>query len=238
MARVRSGDRGGPRQGQPHRLSNRGHGGGRAHRHAMPVRPRDAAFHADPFLGRDRARAAFIPELPRIRARAKRPARVIAAQHRAGGQEDKRHARADRAHGQPRRGFVTAAHQHHAIERMRADRLFGLHRDHIAIEHRGRLGETFVNRDRGDLQPQPAGLRDSLFHVLRAVAEMEVAGVHLGPSVQDADHRAAFPIFGAQTHLHHARPMPKAAQIVGGKPARAAQLIGGFLGLGHGILAS
>jgi hypothetical protein len=32
--------------------------------------------------------------------------------------------------------------------------------------------------------------------------------------------------------------MAKAAQIVGGEPARAAQLIGGFLGLGHGFLAS
>ena len=116
---------------------------------------------------------------------------------------------------------------------MRPDRLFGLHGDHVAVQHRRRLGKAFVDRDGGNFQPQTPGLRDALFHILGAVAEMQVAGVHLGPCVQDADDGAAFPVLGAKAHLHHPRPVAKAAQVIGAKPARAAQLIGGFLVLGH-----
>ena len=97
---------------------------------------------------------------------------IVAAQHRAGGQEDHRHAGGERAHDQPRRGLVAAAHQHHAVERVRADHLLGLHRQHVAVEHRGRLGEAFVHRQRRQLDREAARLQHAALDVLHALGEV------------------------------------------------------------------
>ena len=174
----------------------------------------------------DVAGAALVPEFPGIGAGTELLAGIIAAEHRPGREEDHRHAGAERAHDQRRRGLVAAAHQHGAVDRLAADLLLGLHRQQVAVEHGGRLHEGFRHADRRQLDRQSAGLQHAALDVVDAALEMGVAGVEVGPGVEDADHRPACPIVRRIAHLHHARAMAEAPEIVGGEPARAAQLFG------------
>ena len=82
-----------------------------------------------------------------IGAGAEHLALEMADQHRADRQHDGRPVGAHRRHHLRRRGLVAAADQHHRIHRQRADHLLGVHRHQIAQEHRGRIGEAFVDRD-------------------------------------------------------------------------------------------
>ena len=181
----------------------------------------------------DVAGAALVPVFPRVGAGAQLLAGIVAAEHRPGREEDHRHAGAERAHDQRRRGLVAAAHQHRAVDRLAADLLLRLHRQQVAVEHGGRLHEGFRHADRRQFDRQAAGLQHAALDVVDAALEMGVAGVEVRPGVEDADHRPADPILGRIAHLHHARAMAEAAQIVGGEPARAAQLFGLF---GHRFL--
>src|SRR6267378_4718246 len=62
---------------------------------------------------------------------------------------------------------------------------------------------------------------------------MHVAGLRVRPGVEDRDDRAALPLLRRVTHLHGARAMAKGAQIVGRKPARAAELVGALFLVDH-----
>ena len=73
-------------------------------------------------------------------------AAVVAAQHRARRQEDRRQVHAGGAHQQPGHGLVAAAHQHDAVDRVRAQQLLRLHRQQVAVEQRARLHERLADR--------------------------------------------------------------------------------------------
>ena len=195
----------------------------------MAVGARDAALDAEPLLLADVAGAALVPVLPGVRARAELLAGVVAAQHRPGGQVDHRQAGGERAHDQAGRGLVAAAHQHHAVDRVRADLLLGLDREEVAVEHRRRLHEALGERDRRHLDREAAGLEHAALHVLDPLLEVHVAGVEVGPGVEDADDRLAHVVGGAVAHLHDARAVAEAAEVVGCEPAGGAELLGGLL---------
>ena len=89
------------------------------------------------------------------------------------------------------RGLVAAAHQHAAVDRIRAQQLLGLHREQVAIEHRRRLLEHLGQRDRRHLEREAAGLQHAALHLLGALPEMRVAGVDVAPGVDDRDDRLA-----------------------------------------------
>ena len=110
-----------------------------------------------------------------------------------------------------------------------ADHLLGLHRQHVAVEHGGRLGEALVDRERGQLDGEAAGLEDAALHVLRPLAEVRVARVDLGPGVEHADDRLAHEVLLGEAELHHPRAVAEAAEVVGREPAGAAQLVYGAL---------
>ena len=96
-----------------------------------------------------------------------------------------------RAHDQAGRGLVAAAHQHRAVDRMRAEQLLGLHREQVAIEHGRRLHEVSDERHRRHFDREAAGLQTPRLTSSHALAEMRVAGVEVAPGVEDGDHRLA-----------------------------------------------
>jgi hypothetical protein len=114
-----------------------------------------------------------------------------------------------------------------AVERMRSQQLLGLHGKEVAIEHGGRLDEGLGDRVRRQLEREAAGLEHAALDVLDPLLEVGVAGVDVGPGVEDADHRAAGPVLGGIAHLHQARAVAEGAQVVGREPAGAAQAGGG-----------
>jgi hypothetical protein len=154
----------------------------------------------------------------------------IAAQHRTGGEEDRRQVHRQRPHDERGRGLVASAHQHAAVGGIASQELLGLHREEVAIEHRGRLLEGLRERDRGHLDGESPGLPDAAFHLLGALAEVRVAGVDVAPRVDDRDDGLAEVVGAVVAHLRGARAMAEAAQILHPVPAVAAQLLGFFPG--------
>ncbi len=185
-------------------FGNGRHGAGRAHRHAGAVAARDAAFHFGPLFLRDLAGAAFVPELPGVRAGSQDFALPVAAQHGAGGHVHTRQPGADGAHQQARGGLVAPAHQHRAIDRVAAQQLFGFHGQEVAIKHGGGLDERFRHRDRRQLHRKAARLEHAALHVFDALLEVAVTGVQVRPGVDDGDDGPADPVVRAVAHLHHA----------------------------------
>jgi hypothetical protein len=61
-----------------------------------------------------------------------------------------------------------------------------------------------------------------------------VADTNVAPGAEDGDDRLAFPVLRALVQLHHTGAATKRAHVVRGKPARAAQVLVGFLG--HSML--
>ena len=231
---VRRRNRGRARQRQPQRLGHRGHGGSRAHGHAVAGRARDALFDFAPRVLVDFSGAQLRPVLPGIAARTQRFAVPVAAQHRPRRHKNRGQIHAGRAHDERRRRLVATAHQHRAIDRVRTQQLLGFHRQQVAIEHGGRFLERFGQGDRRHLQRETAGLPYAALHFLGALAKMRVTGIDVAPGIDDRDHRLAGEILARVTHLQRARTMAERAQILGAEPAMAAQLVRLFTGTCHG----
>ena len=155
---------------------------------------------------------------PSRRAASARPARRSTAVHRRG------------AHEQRGRRLVAAAHQHRAVDRIRAQHLLGLHREQVAVEHRRRLLERLRQRHRRHLEREPARLPHAALHVLDALLEVRVARVDVAPRVDDRDDRLAAVIRGVEAHLRGARAVAEGPQVVHAVPAVAAEFLGSFAG--------
>ncbi len=111
---------------------------------------------------------------------------------------------------------------------MAAQKLFRLHRQQIAIEHRRGFHERFRQRHRRQLDREAAGLQHAALHILRASAQVRVAEIDVAPGVDDADDRLAAKIGGVETALPQPRAVAEGAQIVDAQPTMAAQVFGTF----------
>src|SRR5262249_42237730 len=60
--------------------------------------------------------------------------------------------------------------------------------------------------------------------VIDAALEVHVAGLRIRPGVEDGDDRPVLPLLRCVTHLHRTGAVAEGAEVVGRKPARAAQL--------------
>ena len=204
----------------------------------MAVAAGDAGFDIDPVLIGDLARPPLVPVFPGVGAGAQDLALPIAAQHRAGRHEDAGKSGTGRPHQQGRGRLVAAAHEHGAVDGVAAQQLLHIHRQHVAVEHGGRLDIGFRERQRRQLDGQTAGLQNAVLDVLHAMLEMGVAGVDVRPGIDDGHHRPADPILRPIAHLHEARAMAEGAQIVGREPAGASELRGGLASCRHGVVHS
>ena len=117
--------------------------------------------------------------------------RIVAVQHRAAGDGDRRQIAARRAHDQRRRRLVAAAQQDHAVDRVAADRLLDVHRREVAEQHRRRPQAGLTQRGDRELERDPARFPHAALDVLGDLAEVQVARRQLRPRVADADDRPA-----------------------------------------------
>jgi hypothetical protein len=108
---------------------------------------------------------------------------------------------ADRAHDQGGRGLVAAAHQNRTIDRMAAQKFFGLHRQQIAIEHCRRLHERLGQRHCRQFDRKTSGLQHATLYVFRAFAQMRVAEIDIAPGIDNPDDRLTGPIGRIKTAL-------------------------------------
>ena len=204
VARVNRRNRRGTRQRQANGLGNAGHGAGRAHGHAVAVAAGNAAFNFKPLGCVDLAGTPLVPKFPGVRARAQHFAFDVAAQHRPGGHEHKRHPGTQSAQHQSRRGLVATAHQHRAVNRVAAQQFLGVHGQHVPIQHGRGLDERFRQRQRRQFKRKAARLQHAALDVFHALLEVPVAGANVAPGIKNGDDWLAFPVFRAIAQLHHA----------------------------------
>ena len=190
------GDRARARQRDAERLDEAAHRRGCAHHHAGALRRREpAAQHLDLGLV-DLAGAMLAPEPAAIGAGAEDLALVVADKHRPGDQLDRWHIGADRTHELGWHRLVAAADQHDGVAGLRPDHLLGVDRHQVAQEHRGRVGEGFVDGDRRKLHRQAAGQHHAALHRLDQAGHVAMAGVEVAEGVGDADDRPVERIVG------------------------------------------
>ena len=146
------------------------------------------------------------------------------AQHGAGRAVNRRDAHRYRTHDETWSSLVTAAEKDCAINRMRTQQLLRLHCEEISVEHCRRFHEWFGQRNRRQLEREPAGLEHAAFDVFDTIAQMGVALVDIGPRVDDADGRPAAPILEIIADLAQARAMAEGPEIVDTEPAVRPQL--------------
>ena len=188
----------------------------------MSGRTRDAVFDLRPFAVADSPGAFLGPILPDIAAASEYLSVPITAQHRAGGQIDRRQVHADRAHQQSRRGLVATTHQNDAVDWLAAQQLFGFHCQEVPIHHRARLHERFVNRHCGQFDRKSAGLPHASLYFISARPKVAVTGREIAPRVDYSNDWLVCEIFDCVAHLLSARAMAKGAQVFSRKPALTA----------------
>src|SRR5688572_23254461 len=125
---------------------------------------------------------------------------------------------AGRTHEQRRRGLVAAHEQHHAVERVAADRLFHVHAGEVAEQHGGGAQLGFTQRHHGKLQRESAGLVDATFHELRELAKMAVAGSQLTPGIAYPDDGTAVEHVVRVTLVLDPAPMQEAVFAFSAEP--------------------
>ena len=187
-----------------------------------------------PLLLGEVARALLRPVLPDVGAAAELLVAKLPRQHRTGRHEDRGQVHRQRAHQQRGRGLVATAHQHAAVDRIRAQELLRLHREQVAIEHRGRLLEHFGQRERRHLERKAAGLQHAALHLVGALPEMRMARVDVAPGVDDRDDRLALVVLARVAHLRGARMVAEAAHVGLAEPAMRAELSGCLRGFMRG----
>ena len=190
------------------------HGRGGAHHHAGARRRHQLVVGAIEIRPVERAGAVGRPQPPAVGAGAEPRALVLAGQHRADIDDDRRHVGGDRAHQFGRDGLVAAADQHHGVERQRLDHLLDVHRHQVAQQHRGRERERLVQRHGREHERQRAGhahaARDRLGDLRRGL----VAGVEVGGGGQDADDRPVERLVGEARALQEAAPQEQRELLV------------------------
>src|SRR4030095_17020420 len=222
-ARVRGRDRSVTGQGHAERLGHRGHRGRGAHDHAVPGRAREARLDLAELLLGEPAGPPLGPEAPVVRAGADVLGAPAPAQHGPAGHHDRRHVGGGRAHQHGGRGLVAAGEQHHAVQRIGADALLHVHRHQVAEEHGGGLHQDLAQRDRRELQREPAGRQHPALHRLRHLTEVRVAVGQLGPGVGDTDHRPAVEHQLAEALRLDPRAVGEAVQVLLAAPVVTAQ---------------
>ena len=231
--RVRRRDGGGVGQTHAQRFRDAHHGGRRAHGHAGARTAGDAVLQLRPGIAAEISRPPFVPVFPDIRAAAQSGAAPVAFGHGSGRQVDGWQIHRDGSHQQGRRGLVTAAHQHRAVQRITSQGFLHLHRHQIAVKHRGWFHEHLAQAHDRQFHRKPAGLPDPALHFLGPVAEVRMARIQIRPGIQNPDHRFPGKILRGITHLLRPRPVAEGPQIIRPEPTVRTQLLRSAAGTGE-----
>ena len=221
-ARVVGGNSCAARQHHAQRLGEHGHGRGGAHGVAGADAARVGRLERLPFGLVDLPGAVLIPVAPQVGARSDLHAPPAPGGLWAGADLNGRQVGAGRAHQLRRRGLIAAAQQHHAIDRVGAQRLLDLHRQQVAVQHRAGLHQLLAERERVELQRHAAGRDHAALDRLGDGAQAQVAVVQLAPGIGDADHRLAGEKLARPAQRSKHRPVLRAKLVASFEPFRAA----------------
>lgn len=187
MGRVNGGNGRCARKRETKRLGDRGHGRGRAHRHAVAGSRGDVIFEILPVFAGKISGSAFGPILPDIGSRGEWLTAPGGPHHRSTGHKDDGDIDHDRTHEEGGNGFVTAAHEDRAIDGMGAEGFLDLHRKKVAVEHRGGFHEGLAETHHGHFNGVAAGLPNAAFDFLGTLAKVGVARKEIVPGVENRD---------------------------------------------------
>ena len=138
---------------------------------------------------------------------------VVAIEHRAAGNADRRQITARGPHQQRWCGLVTPDQQHDPVHRKPADRLLDIHRGEVPIQHRGWPHLAFGVREDRELEWKAASLPDASLHMFADLAEVGVAGIELAKSIRDADHRTTVEHLARKPLVLHPRAVRVAVLV-------------------------
>ena len=186
------------------------------------MRAMHAAFGVEEFFLAHAAGAHFFRHLPDTGAGAELAAAVFTVEHGAAGHAYGGHVARCGAHQQRRRGLVAAHQQHHAVERIAADRLFHIHAGEIAKQHGGRPQQGFAERHDRELQRKAAGFIDADLDLLGKRAEMGIARGQFGKGIADTDDGPAVELVMRNAAVLQPGPVNEAVTVLPAEPCLAA----------------
>ena len=207
-------------------LGDRGHGGSRAHRHAMAGAGGDVVFEILPVFAGKITRSSFGPILPDVGSRSEGFAAPRGPHHRSARHEDDRDVDHDRAHEKGGNGFIASSHQDGTIDGMGAKGFLDFHREKIAIKHRGGLHEGFAETHDGHFNGVATGLPDAAFDFFGALTKVRVAREEIVPGVENRNDRLALVFLVVDAELFVTGTMAEGAKVIATEEAVGAKLIG------------
>ena len=178
------------RQHQPERLGEARHRRGRSHHHAGAAGGAERVLHLLDRGGVEFARPVARPHAAAVGARAEPLAAPAPGAHRPRHHAQRREIGGDRRHQMAGDGLVAAARENHRVHRLGADHLLRLHREQVAVEHRGGREQDLGERRRRERQRKPAGLEHAALHRGDDGRHVAMAGGVVARGVGDADDRA------------------------------------------------
>ena len=178
------------RQHQPQRLGEAGHGGRRSHHHAGAAGRAQLLLHLLQLGLIQLAGAELLPVGAAVGAGAQPRAAPGAGPHRPGDQGHGRNVGGGGRHQLRRHRLVAAPHQHRRVHRVGGQRLLGLHREQVAVEHGGGRDQDLSQRQRRQGERQRAALQHAAPHRFHQRRHVAVAGGVVGAGIDDGHHRA------------------------------------------------
>ena len=153
----------------------------------------------------------------------------VAGGDRAAVEDDRGDVEAGERHRAARDRLVAGAEGDDRVELVAARHQLDRVGDHLAADQRGLhpLGshrDPVRDRDGVELQRRAAGGADALLDVLGEPAQVEVAGVRLGPGVGDADRRPAQGVVVVADALHVGARVGPVGAVEDGARARTGKL--------------
>src|SRR5210317_745054 len=99
----------------------------------------------------------------------------MTAQHRPSRHENKRQPHRNSTQDKAWGGLIAPPHQYRTIDWMAAQKLFGLHCEHVAIKHRGWLNGNLAQRHRRKFDRKATSLKNTTLNMLDALFEVGMA---------------------------------------------------------------
>ncbi len=189
QARPGTGRRGGTaRQHHAQRFGQAGHGGSGPHHHARATGGAQFLLHVAERRVIQLTGAVPLPVGAAVGAGAEPGAAPGTGAHWAGHHRHRRHVRRCRGHQLRRYGLVAAAEQHRRIHRVGGERLLGLHRQQVAVQHRSGRDQDLAQREGRQGERQRAPLQHAAPRRSHQRRHVAVAGGVVGGGIDDCYH--------------------------------------------------
>ena len=176
-------------QHHPHRFGHAGDRARRAHDPAGSTAGHEVVGDFLDFFIIHRAGPIIGPESPAIGTGAETLSAMTAREHGAGNHADGRQVHACGGHQLGWNGFIAAANEDCSIHRLGPQHLLGIHGHQVAQEHRGRVGERFMQRDGRKFDRQPSCHQHAPGDSLDDFRNIGMTGIVTAVCIGDADHR-------------------------------------------------